>query len=130
MAGALDGVKILGFTHFAQGPFALQLLGDLGADVINIERPGKGDFNRSFHQRQDMGGESPIFLALNRNKRSLAIDLKSQEGKEIVKKLVKNTWLFFKKYQLCGTAPHPLHQSPIPAGFRRCALPMQAEFCG
>ena len=42
MAGALEGVKILGFTHFAQGPFALQLLGDLGADIINVERPGGG----------------------------------------------------------------------------------------
>ena len=50
MAGALDGVKILGFTHFAQGPFALQLLGDLGAEVINIERQGTGDFNRHFQQ--------------------------------------------------------------------------------
>lgn len=99
MAGALSGVKILGFTHFAQGPFALQLLGDLGADVINIERPGKGDFNRSFHQRQDMGGESPIFLALNRNKRSLAVDLKSPEGKEIVKKLVKDTDILVTNYR-------------------------------
>lgn len=105
MAGALDGVKILGFTHFAQGPFALQLLGDLGADVINIERPGKGDFNRSFHQRQDMGGESPIFLALNRNKRSLAIDLKSQEGKEIVKKLVKDTDILVTNYR-AGVLEH------------------------
>lgn len=99
MAGVLDGVKILGFTHFAQGPFALQLLGDLGADIINIERPGKGDFNRSFHQRQDLGGESPVFLALNRNKRSLAIDLKSPEGKEIVKKLVKDTDVLVTNYR-------------------------------
>lgn len=105
MAGALDGVKILGFTHFAQGPFALQLLGDLGADVINIERPGKGDFNRSFHKREDMGGESPVFLALNRNKRSLAIDLKSEEGKEIVKKLVKDTDILVTNYR-AGVLDH------------------------
>jgi len=90
MAGALDGVKIIGFTHFAQGPFALQLMGDLGADIINIERPGTGDFNRSFHKREDMGGESPVFLSLNRNKRSLAIDLKSPEGKEIARRLIKD----------------------------------------
>lgn len=99
MAGALDGVRILGFTHFAQGPFALQLLGDLGADVINVERPGKGDFNRSFHKREDMGGESPVFLALNRNKRSLAIDLKSQEGKEIVKQLIRDTDVLLTNYR-------------------------------
>ena len=73
MAGALDGIKILGFTHFAQAPFALQLMGDLGADVINIERPGKGDFNREFLRQEDLGGESPFFLAMNRNKRSLSL---------------------------------------------------------
>lgn len=99
MAGALDGVKILGFTHFAQGPFALQLLGDLGADIINVERPGKGDFNRSFHQRPDMGGESPIFLALNRNKRSLAVNLKTPEGKEIIRQLVKDTDVVVTNYR-------------------------------
>lgn len=105
MAGALDGVRILGFTHFAQGPFALQLLGDLGADVINVERPGKGDFNRSFHKREDMGGESPVFLALNRNKRSLAIDLKSEEGKEIVKKLIRDTDVLLTNYR-AGVLDH------------------------
>ncbi|MCI7639206.1 MAG: CoA transferase [Clostridiales bacterium] len=105
MEGALDGVKILGFTHFAQGPFALQLLGDLGADVINVERPGKGDFNRSFHQREDMGGESPIFLALNRNKRSLAIDLKTEEGKKIIKELVRDTDVVVTNYR-AGVLEH------------------------
>ena len=99
MAGALDGVKILGFTHFAQGPFALQLLGDLGADIINVERPGKGDFNRSFHSRADMGGESPIFLALNRNKRSLSVDLKTPEGKQIIRQLVQDTDVVVTNYR-------------------------------
>lgn len=105
MAGALDGVKILGFTHFAQGPFALQLLGDLGADIINVERPGTGDFNRNFHRRADMGGESPIFLALNRNKRSLALNLKTPEGKEIVRKLVKDTDVLVTNYR-AGVLEH------------------------
>ena len=91
MAGALDGVKVLGFTHFAQGPFALQLLGDLGADVINVERPGTGDFNRTFHPREDLGGESPGFLAINRNKRSLALDLRTDEALEIIRQLVRTT---------------------------------------
>lgn len=62
MAGALDGVKILGFTHFAQGPFALQMLGDLGAEVINIERQGSGDFNRHFQQLDNLGGEGVFFI--------------------------------------------------------------------
>lgn len=88
--GALDGVKILGFTHFAQAPFALQLLGDLGAEIINIERPGTGDFNRTHLASPDrLGGESPYFLAMNRNKRSLSLDLKKPEAKEIIYKLIK-----------------------------------------
>lgn len=87
--GTLDGIKILGFTHFAQGPYALQMLGDLGADVINIERPGLGDFNRTVLNEQSLGGESPFFLALNRNKRSLAIDLKNGAAKKIIYKLYK-----------------------------------------
>lgn len=89
MAGALDGVKILGFTHFAQGPFALQLLGDMGADVINIERPGKGDFNRVFNSCEALGGESPFFLAMNRNKRSVSLNTKAPEAKEIVTRLIR-----------------------------------------
>ena len=84
MAGALDGVKILGFTHFAQGPFALQLLGDLGAEVINIERQGTGDFNRHFQQLDNLGGEGVFFLAMNRNKRSMSLNLKAPESREIV----------------------------------------------
>ena len=99
MSGALDGVKILGFTHFAQAPFALQLMGDLGADVINIERPGKGDFNREFLRQESLGGESPFFLAMNRNKRSLSLDLKSPEAKEIVFKLHREVDVVVTNYR-------------------------------
>lgn len=99
MAGALDGVRILGFTHFAQAPFALQLLGDLGADVINIERPGTGDFNRSFQSEEKLGGESPFFLAMNRNKRSLALNLKHPEAKQIVFKLIQEVDVVVTNYR-------------------------------
>lgn len=87
--GALDGIKVLGFTHFAQAPFALQLLGDMGADIINIERPGTGDFNRTHLAKPErLGGESPYFLAMNRNKRSITLDMKKAEAKEIIYKLI------------------------------------------
>lgn len=99
MAGALDGMKVLGFTHFAQAPFALQLLGDMGADVINIERPGTGDFNRSFQSEEKLGGESPFFLAMNRNKRSLALNLKHPEAKEIVNKLLAEVDVVVTNYR-------------------------------
>ncbi len=99
MAGALDGVKILGFTHFAQAPFALQLLGDLGADIINIERPGVGDFNRTFLADEALNGEGPFFLAMNRNKRSLTLDLKNPKAKEVVFRLLKEVDVVVSNYR-------------------------------
>ncbi len=82
MAQALDGVTIADFTQMMQGPWATQKLADMGADVIKVERLG-GEWER----RLDAGGElldgvSPFFLAMNRNKRSVALDLKSDEGRE------------------------------------------------
>ena len=99
MSGALDGIKILGFTHFAQAPFALQLLGDMGADVINIERPGTGDFNRLFNADEKLGNEGPFFLMMNRNKRSLTLDLKNPKAKEIVFKLIKEADVVVSNYR-------------------------------
>lgn len=99
MAGALDGVKILGFTHFAQGPFALQLLGDMGAEVINIERQGSGDFNRHFQQLDSLGGEGVFFLAMNRNKRSMSLNLKAPEAREIVEKLIAESDVIMTNYR-------------------------------
>ena len=83
---ALSDVTILDFSHLLQGPFATQLLADMGANVIKIERPGQGDLFRTmtFLNRWVGGTESPNFLAWNRNKRSLAIDLKAPEAKDIL----------------------------------------------
>lgn len=86
--GALDGIRILDFTQMMLGPFATQLLGDLGADVIKVERPGSGEWERGL----EMGGQlhhdtSAAFLAMNRNKRSLALDLKSDAARGIVLEL-------------------------------------------
>ncbi len=88
---ALDGITVLDFSHLLQGPFCTQLLADMGADVIKIERPGAGDLFRSmtFNNRWLGGKESPNFLAWNRNKRSLALNLKAPEAKEIVYKLAE-----------------------------------------
>jgi crotonobetainyl-CoA:carnitine CoA-transferase CaiB-like acyl-CoA transferase len=88
---ALSDVTILDFSHLLQGPFCTQLLGDMGADVIKIERPGQGDLFRTltFNNKWVGGTESPNFLAWNRNKRSLAIDLKAPEAKEILYKIAE-----------------------------------------
>ncbi len=99
MSGPLDGISILGFTHFAQAPFALQLLGDLRADVINIERPGSGDYNRAFLKEDMPGDDGPFFLAMNRNKRSLSLDLKNPKAKEIVLRLFKKVDAVVSNYR-------------------------------
>jgi len=92
MTHALDDITVLDFSHLLQGPFATQLLGDAGAKIIKIERPGKGDLFRTmtFKNRWVGGTESPNFLAWNRNKRSLAIDLKADESRETIYELAKN----------------------------------------
>jgi crotonobetainyl-CoA:carnitine CoA-transferase CaiB-like acyl-CoA transferase len=86
MDKALSGVTILDFSHLLQGPFATQLLADMGADVIKIERAGAGDLFRSmtFFAKWVGGSESPNFLAWNRNKRSIALNLKSRKVHELI----------------------------------------------
>ncbi|HUF57052.1 MAG TPA: formyl-CoA transferase [Thermohalobaculum sp.] len=85
---ALDGVKILDFTHVQSGPTCTQLLAWMGADVIKVERPGVGDATRQ--QLVDMpGADSLYFTMLNHNKRSIELNSKSDKGKEILTRLVK-----------------------------------------
>jgi crotonobetainyl-CoA:carnitine CoA-transferase CaiB-like acyl-CoA transferase len=84
---ALGGVRVLDFSHVFQGPVATQLLADFGADVIKIERPGTGDWSRSWGPYLD--GVSLPFASLNRNKRSLSVDVKSAAGRQIVLKLAQ-----------------------------------------
>jgi formyl-CoA transferase len=88
MAKALDGVRILDFTHVQSGPTCTQLLAWLGADVIKVERAGAGDVTRE--QLRDIPGvDSLYFTMLNHNKRSITLDTKSESGKQILEKLVK-----------------------------------------
>ncbi|MDP7631540.1 MAG: CoA transferase, partial [Candidatus Latescibacteria bacterium] len=84
--GALQGVRILDFTHVYQGPVCTQLLADFGADVIKVERPGTGDWSRQWGPF--VGDVSLPYAGLNRNKRSLALNLKDERGLAIMHKLV------------------------------------------
>jgi crotonobetainyl-CoA:carnitine CoA-transferase CaiB-like acyl-CoA transferase len=88
---ALSHITILDFSHLLQGPFATQLLADMGANVIKIERPGAGDLFRSmtFRNKWVGDGESPNFLAWNRNKRSVALNLKSPEARAVIMKMAE-----------------------------------------
>jgi formyl-CoA transferase len=86
---ALDGVRILDFTHVQSGPTCTQLLAYMGADVIKIERPGVGDITRG-QLRDVKGADSLYFTMLNGNKRSITIDSKHPKGKEIIERLIKH----------------------------------------
>jgi formyl-CoA transferase len=86
---ALEGVKILDFTHVQSGPTCTQLLGYMGADVIKIERPGVGDITRG-QLRDVKGADSLYFTMLNGNKRSITIDSKHPKGKDIIDRLIKH----------------------------------------
>jgi len=79
MSTALQGLKILDFTQMMTGPFATMLLGDSGADVIKVEQPEGDPFRRS--GETTLGGDGAFFLGVNRNKRGIVLDLKSEEGR-------------------------------------------------
>jgi crotonobetainyl-CoA:carnitine CoA-transferase CaiB-like acyl-CoA transferase len=83
----LEGITVLDFSQVEMGPCATQVLGDFGADVIKIERPGAGDLAR-VHMKHE-SGESAVFWSLNRNKRSVAIDIRSPLGREVISRLAR-----------------------------------------
>ena len=85
---ALDGIRIVDFSHFLAGPLATMLLADLGADVIKIEKPNGGDDFRTF--RPHLGPDADLgapFAWANRNKRSIALDLTTPAGQQVARRL-------------------------------------------
>lgn len=86
----LDGIRVLDFTQVMMGPCATQMLADFGADVIKVERPREGDLSRNFFgDKSEEAMNNAVFSSLNRNKRSIEIDTKSERGKRIVLDLVR-----------------------------------------
>lgn len=88
MSKALDGVKVLELTHVISGPFCGMLLGDLGAEVIKVERPGTGEFYREEALKNEHG-ISIVFPTYNRNKKGVTLDYKNEQGKDMLLELVK-----------------------------------------
>ncbi|MFC9502224.1 CaiB/BaiF CoA transferase family protein [Streptomyces sp. NPDC057002] len=86
--GALGGVRVADFSRVLAGPYATMLLADLGADVVKIERPGIGDDTRAWQPPTDHDGTSTYFLSVNRNKRSVVLDLATETGREQARSLV------------------------------------------
>jgi crotonobetainyl-CoA:carnitine CoA-transferase CaiB-like acyl-CoA transferase len=83
--GALEGVRVLDLTRYIPGPYCTMLLGDLGADVVKVEEPGLGDPTRGLPPA--VGSDSAVHASLNRNKRSIAVDLRSETGASVVRRL-------------------------------------------
>ncbi len=95
--GALDGVKILDLSSALAGPYCTMMLADMGAEVIKVEPP-EGDVSRSWGP-PFIEGESSYFLSINRNKKSIVINLKSEKGKEIVLKLAEKCDVFVENFR-------------------------------
>lgn len=97
MGKALEGIRVLDFTTMAAGPTAAAMLADYGAEVIKIERPGRGEDGRKFPPMVD--GESLTYCWFNRGKKSLAVDMKDPEGLELVKKLIPTAQVILENFR-------------------------------
>ncbi len=95
----LEGVRVLDISQVMAGPYACMLLGDLGADVIRIEPPGTGDQTRGSMGFKMKGADSLGFLNMNRNKRSVALNLKSEAGRQVLMRLVKDADILIENYR-------------------------------
>ena len=98
-AGALDGLRVLDLTRILAGPLCTMMLGDLGADVLKVEPVGSGDDTRGWGP-PFAGGESAYFLGVNRNKRSLTLDMSRNEGQEILAGLVRKSDVLVENFKL------------------------------
>lgn len=94
----LAGVVVIDFTRVYSGPYCAMMLADLGADVIKVERKGIGDDSRYFLPLKEAKRESGYFMYLNRNKKSIELDLKNEKSREIVYQLCKNADIFIENY--------------------------------
>ncbi len=96
--GPLKGLVVADFSQLAQGPWATQMLGDMGADIIKIE-PKKGDWMRHYsYGNLYPKGESISFVSFNRNKRSIAVDLKDDEGSKIVRNIIAKSDILIENF--------------------------------
>ncbi|TQV80640.1 CaiB/BaiF CoA transferase family protein [Denitrobaculum tricleocarpae] len=113
-SGPLAGLRVFDLTRILAGPTCTQLLGDLGADIIKIERPGQGDDTRKWgppYIRNTKGEdtkESAYYLSSNRNKRSLAIDISKPEGQALAKRLIAQSDILVENYKVGGLAKYGL----------------------
>ena len=114
MTGALDGVRVLELSRHLAGPYCAMMLGDLGAEVIKVERPGAGDETRHWGP-PFVGGESAYFLCCNRNKKSITLNLKEKRGAAIVQELARNSDVLIENFRIGGAAKLGLSYTELKA---------------
>lgn len=120
-AGALSHVKVLDLSRVLAGPWAAQTLGDLGAEVVKVERPGTGDDTRAWGPpfvQDDEGcptGESAYYMCTNRNKRSVAIDFTQPEGQALVRELARQSDVLIENFKTGGLAAYGLDYASLSA---------------
>jgi crotonobetainyl-CoA:carnitine CoA-transferase CaiB-like acyl-CoA transferase len=114
MAGALSGLRVLDLSRVLAGPWAAQVFGDLGADVIKIERPGTGDETRGWgppYLKDEAGNdttEAAYFLSANRNKKSVCVDFTRPEGQRIIRELAAKCDILLENFKLDGLKQYGL----------------------
>ena len=116
MSGPLDGTLVLDLSRVLAGPWASQSLADLGARVIKVERPGRGDDTRSWgppYLEAAGSRESAYFLSANRGKESIAIDFKDPRGQSILKKLARKADILIENYKVGGLVPYGLDYDSV-----------------
>jgi crotonobetainyl-CoA:carnitine CoA-transferase CaiB-like acyl-CoA transferase len=125
MSGPLAGIRVFDLSRILAGPTATQLLGDLGADIIKIERPGAGDDTRKWGPPfvKDAAGkdtnESGYYLSINRNKRSVTLDVAKPEGQELAKRLIARCDVFVENFKVGDMARYGLAYDQIKFDYPR-----------
>lgn len=115
----LAGIRVLDMTRVFSGPWGTQILGDLGADVIKVEQPGRGDDQRRLgppfllDDKDQPTSESSYYLSVNRNKRSVALDIKTTEGQEAILRLAEKCDVFVENFKVGNLAKYGLDYESI-----------------
>ncbi|RQW28651.1 CoA transferase [Rhodobacteraceae bacterium CH30] len=115
MSGALAGIKVVDLSRVLAGPWTGQLLADLGAEVIKVERPGAGDDTRQWAPPSLPDGTAAYFLAANRGKHSVTVDITQPEGQEVVRRLVADADVLLENYKVGGLAKYGLDYASLAA---------------
>jgi len=117
MTAALDGIRVLDLSRILAGPWATQMRGDFGAEIIKVERPGEGDDTRRWGPPFVDGpdGPSAYFLTANRNKRSIAVDFTSEQGQALIRDLALKSDVLVENYKVGGLAKYGLDYDSLAA---------------